>query len=396
MTYTIGSADPRSYLNLYHPALGSGTVQVQSGGGAHVCRPDSRRVAAITATAASILAPNFSERIMELTKRSRALVLTGVVLVLAASGYGLWHWRGAGFSRSAGPSLITVSGNIEAHQSVLSFTQVQAAIAELPFDEGAYVVRDTLLARVDDRIYQQQVVIDRASEQVAAAQVAVNESSLLAARSSVMSDQFDLAEKQRDAGRAEELVKSAATSVQIRDLAQTAAQQSAATLAHDQALVQVAVNNVGLARANEAAAAAKLALDQVTLGYTTLRAPFTGVISVREAELGQLAGPGVAIFTLDDLDHVWLRAYVNESDIGKVRLNEPADVTTDSYAGKTYHGHISFISPEAEFTPKTVETNAERVTLVYRIRIDIDNPTHELLPGMPTDAHIALLPAGKQ
>jgi HlyD family secretion protein len=70
-------------------------------------------------------------------------------------------------------------------------------------------------------------------------------------------------------------------------------------------------------------------------------------------------------------------------------------VTTDTYPGKTYAGRISFISPDAEFTPKTVETNAERVTLVYRVRIDIANPTHELLPGMPADAKIALLPAGK-
>ena len=86
---------------------------------------------------------------------------------------------------------------------------------------------------------------------------------------------------------------------------------------------------------------------------------------------------------------------MNESDIGRVRLGEQAQVTTDSYPGKTYLGRISFISPEAEFTPKTVETNAERVTLVYRIRIDIDNPTHELLPGMPADAGIALLKAGR-
>ncbi len=144
----------------------------------------------------------------------------------------------------------------------------------------------------------------------------------------------------------------------------------------------------------KSAVAAKLHLDEITLGYTTLRAPFDGVISVREAELGQLAGPGVAIFTLDDLDHIWLRAYVNEPDLGKVRLGEPADVTTDTYPGKVYHGRISFISPEAEFTPKTVETHAERVTLVYRVRIDIDNPTHELLPGMPADASIAALPPG--
>ncbi len=103
----------------------------------------------------------------------------------------------------------------------------------------------------------------------------------------------------------------------------------------------------------------------------------------------------MAIFTLDDLDHVWLRAYVNETDLGKIRLGEAVDVTTDTYPGKTYAGRISFISPDAEFTPKTVETNAERVTLVYRVRIDIANPTHELLPGMPADAKIALLPAGK-
>jgi HlyD family secretion protein len=322
------------------------------------------------------------------------MLLSILVVVLAAVGYSLWRWRSALFG-TAPLDRIAVSGNIEAHESVLSFTQVQASIVELPFDEGASVIRDTVLARVDDRLYQQQIVIDRAGEQVASAQVAVNQSTLAAARSSVASDQFDLSEKQRDAARAEELVKTAATSVQARDLALTAAQQSAATLAHDQALVQVATTNVALARANQAAAAAKLALDEVTVGYTTLRAPFTGVISLREAELGQLAGPGVAIFTLDDLDHIWLRAYVNETYIGRIRLNEPADVTTDSYPGKAYHGRISFISPEAEFTPKTVETNAERVTLVYRIRIDIDNSTHELLPGMPADAHIALLPAGR-
>jgi HlyD family secretion protein len=329
-----------------------------------------------------------------LISQRRAIAVAFVVLVAVAVGDGLWRWPITLFSASAHPGQVTVSGNIEAHQSVLSFTLVQAPIVELPFDEGAAVAAGTVLARVDDRLYVQQVMIDRASHRVASAQVAVNESTLAAARSNVASDQLDLAEKQRDAARAEELVKTAATSVQARDLALTAAQQSAATLVHDQSMVQVATTNVALARASEAAAAAKLKLDEVTLGYATLRAPFAGVLSVREAELGQLAGPGVAIFTLDDLDHVWLRAYVNEPDIGKVRLGETADVTTDSYPGKTYRGRISFISPEAEFTPKTVETNAERVTLVYRIRIDIENRTHELLPGMPADARIALLPPG--
>ena len=327
--------------------------------------------------------------------KQRWTILALGALILAVGAYALSRFWDVLFGDTAAAARVRVSGNIEAHESVLSFTQVQAPIIVLPLDEGARVSRDTVLAQVDDRLYQQQLRIDRANEQVAAAQVAVYESGLSAARSSVTSDQFDLAQKQRDAGRADELVKSAATSVQARDLARTAAEQSAAVLAHDQAQMRVAASNVELARANQSAAAARVALDQVTLGYTTLRAPFDGVIAVREAELGQLAGPGTAIFTLDDLDHVWLRAYVNESDIGRIRLGEAALVTTDSYPGKPYHGHISFISPQAEFTPKTVETNAERVTLVYRIRIDIQNPTHELLPGMPADASIVLLPAGR-
>lgn len=321
----------------------------------------------------------------------RTFLIAVALLAVTGAGYGAWRWP---LSHHGAATSVTLSGNIEAHESVLSFTQVQAPIIALPFDEGASVARDAVLARVDDSLYRQQVEIDRTNQKVAAAQVAVNESNLLAAEKTVMSDEADLEQKERDYARAEMLVKTAATSVQARDQAQTAAARAAAALAHDQAMVQVARSNVALAQATEMAAEAKLKLDQVTLGYTELRAPFAGVLTVREAELGQLAGPGVAIFTLADIDHVWLRAYVNEQDIGKVRLDQPVDVTTDTYPGKKYKGRISFISPDAEFTPKTVETHAERVTLVYRVRIDIDNPSHELLPGMPADATIALLPAG--
>jgi HlyD family secretion protein len=327
----------------------------------------------------------------------RAVLIGLLLLVVAGGGFALWRFPSAWqmlFGPPVSTDRVTVSGNIEAHESVLSFTAVQAPIVALPFDEGAAVAGGTVLARVDDRLYRRQADIDRGNVQVATAQVTVNQSGLLAARNSLASDQFDLTEKQRDYARAEELAKTNAGSIQSRDLALTAAQQSAAVLARDQAMVAQAQANIALANANVAAATAKLDLDEVTLGYTTLTAPFGGVISVREAELGQLAGPGVAIFTLDDLDHVWLRAYVNESDIGAVRLNESVDVTTDTYPGKIYHGRIGFISPQAEFTPKTVETHAERVTLVYRVRIDIDNPTHELLPGMPADGTIALLRPG--
>jgi HlyD family secretion protein len=332
--------------------------------------------------------------------RSRRIVLICIaVAVLAGVGYVRWRWPHAMAQALLGPpastGTVVVSGNIEAHESVLSFTQVQAPIVELAFNEGAAVAKGTVLALVDDSLYRRQTDIDRANLGVATAQVAVYESSLAAAQSNVSSDGFDLVQKQRDYARAEALVKTNAVSEQGRDLAFTAARQSAAVLAHDQAMQQVATTNVALGKANQAAVTSKLALDEVTLSYATLRAPFAGIISVRQAELGQLAGPGVAVFTLADLDHVWLRAYVNEPDLGRIRLNEPVDVTTDTYQGKLYHGTISFISPTAEFTPKTVETHAERVTLVYRIRIDIENPTHELLPGMPADAGIAALPPGK-
>jgi HlyD family secretion protein len=336
-----------------------------------------------------------------MTHPVRIVLLVALVLVLAAGGY--WVWRSPQSSRSlwadlfgppAHPGLILVSGNIEAHESVLSFTQVQSPITDLPIDEGAHVARGTVLARVDDRLYRQQVEIDRANQQVAAAQVAVAQRNLQAASATVDSDRSDLAEKQLDLVRAEELARTQAGTVQSRDLARTATLQSAAGLARDQAMIDVATANVALAQANATAVAAKLGLDELTVGYATLAAPFDGVISVREAEPGQLAGPGVAIATLADLDHVWLRAYVNEPDLGRIRLGQDASVTTDTYPGKTYRGRIAYISPQAEFTPKTVETHAERITLVYRIRIDLDNPTHELLPGMPADASIAALPSG--
>jgi len=331
-----------------------------------------------------------------MTRRARFGIGVVIVFILVSSGILLWApARRVLFGPTATVQKIIVSGNIEAHQSVLSFTEVQAPIVYLPFDEGKYVEAGTVLARVDDRFYQQQLQIDRSNLEVVRKQIAMNQSSLAAAQNTVVNDELDLSEKKREYARAEAQLKVGSISRQDYDRASTAAAQAAATLARDQAQVQVARDNISFAQANLQAAEAKVGLDQVTLSHTTLWAPFSGVLTVREAELGQLAGPGVAIFTLDDLDHIWLRAYVNETNLGQVRLGEAATVTTDTYPGKLYHGRIGFISSQAEFTPKTVETHAQRVTLVYRIRIDIDNPTHELLPGMPADATIPLLPAGK-
>jgi len=114
------------------------------------------------------------------------------------------------------------------------------------------------------------------------------------------------------------------------------------------------------------------------------------VVVVRDAEPGEVVAPNTPVATIADLDHLWLRAYVSETDLGRVRWRQEATVRTDTFPGKTYRGRISFISDKAEFTPKSVQTFKERVTLVYRIKIDVENPNHELKPGMPADATIEL------
>jgi HlyD family secretion protein len=315
-----------------------------------------------------------------------------VVMLIAAALYGNERWRW--FGPALPPSAVMVSGNIEAHESVLAFKTVQSRIVELPFDEGAWVKAGTLIARVDDADYRQQMAIARSVLEVQNRQLEAAQQNWDAARSTLLSDEADLAQKKSDAERAQTLWKDGTVSTQARDQAQTASKQSAAMLQRDQALALAAGHSVALAQANIDNADETLRMAEIVLGYTTLVAPFDGVILVREAELGEIAAPGTPVVTLGDLDHVWLRAYINETDISRIRLGEAATVMTDTYPGKKYQGRISFISSEAEFTPKSVETHAERVTLVYRIRIDVDNPTHELVPGMPADAKIDSMPPG--
>ena len=300
-------------------------------------------------------------------------------------------WLGA----PAHPDFILVSGNIEAHESIVSFKSVQSRIVELPFDEGAQVKAGTLLARVDASDYDQQVVIAQATLNAQMRQLDVAEQDVEATRKTVTSDEADVALKDVEFNRAQTLLTKGAGTVDARDVAETALKQSRAALERDKALEASADRRVALAIANIGSARAALDMAKIVLDYTTLKAPFDGVILVRQAELGEVVSPGAAIVTLADIDHVWLRAYVNEPDVGKIRLGEAATVTTDSYPGKEYPGRISFISEAAEFTPKSVETHAERVTLVYRIRIDIDNPSHELVPGLPADAKIPVRAPGQ-
>jgi HlyD family secretion protein len=327
----------------------------------------------------------------------RALWIALVVMLgLAAFGYSNWSAIAQRFGARQQTPTILVSGNIEAHQSVLGFKTVQSQIVELPFNEGQWVKAGTLLARLDNDDYAQQVSVAQSTLEVQQRQLAAAEQNLEAVGKTVEGDAADLEFRKTEYDRADTLMKKGAGTVEVRDQAYMAMRQSNAAYQRDQALQRAAQRQVELAHANIENATQALKLAQIVLDHTTLRAPFDGVITVRQAELGEIMVPGTPVITLADLDHIWLRAYINETDIGKVRLDQPARVTTDTYPGKVYKGRVSFISANAEFTPKSVETHAERVTLVYRVKIDIDNPSHELVAGMPADATFEALPAATQ
>lgn len=143
-------------------------------------------------------------------------------------------------------------------------------------------------------------------------------------------------------------------------------------------------------RAEAARSKASLSLIDTQLSDTVAASPVDGVVLVKSADVGEVLAPGTTVVTIGDIDHPWLRGYINETELGKVKVGSKVKVTTDSYPGRTYNGRVTFISSEAEFTPKQIQTQQERVKLVYRVKIELENPNHELKLNMPADAEILL------
>jgi HlyD family secretion protein len=135
---------------------------------------------------------------------------------------------------------------------------------------------------------------------------------------------------------------------------------------------------------------AALAAAEAQLADTRIASPLAAVVLRAHAEPGEVLAAGTPVLTLADLGRTWLRVYVPEPRLGRVKLGQAADVTTDSYPGKVYRGAVTFISAEAEFTPKNVQTPEERVKLVFAVKITVENPDQELKPGMPADARLRL------
>jgi membrane fusion protein YbhG len=329
----------------------------------------------------------------------RRIPILIVVAALAAAG---WYFYPKFIKKPAPTNKLVLSGNFEAHEALLSF-KVQGRILDLPIDEGQWVEPGALIARLDNADFRQKVNIDDATLRLRQSDLALVEAGprrqeIEALQQSMLQAQADLEQKKLDFHRVSVLFSAEEVSAQDRDRAETALKLSDAAYQRARQQYSEAVEgsrkeDIAISRATVHQAQENLRLSRINLDYTTLTAPAAGIISVRQAELGEVVAPGTPVATLADLDHMWLRAYVDETDLGRIRWGQEVTIRTDSFQGKTYKGRISFISPRAEFTPKSVQTFKERVTLVYRIKIDVDNPNHELKPGMPADAEIELASA---
>ena len=324
-----------------------------------------------------------------------------IVLVIAAIGVGAWYFLRRTQPNPGPLNELRVSGNIEAHQSIVSF-KVSGRVIDLPVEEGQSVKQGDIMARLDDEDYRREVKVDEANLRVMEAQLRKFEAGsrpqeIKAAEQAAQEARAELENKRIEFERMEGLFREGVMSHQVRDDAEAAYKVAQARLARLEEQYRLADEgfrreDIEMASAQAGQAKEALELARIKLGYTILRAPISGVILVRNTELGEVLQPGTPVVNMANLDLVWLRAYIPETELGRVRWGQDVVVTTDTYPGKRYHGRVSFISSQAEFTPKSVQTFKERVTLVYRIKIDIANPQHELKPGMPADAIISLAP----
>ncbi len=150
------------------------------------------------------------------------------------------------------------------------------------------------------------------------------------------------------------------------------------------------MEDIDQARGQFKVARPALELALTRLGYATINSPVNGVVLVRPMEPGMTAAVGSPVLTLGDMDNIYFEGYIPETDLARVKFGMQAEITTDAYPGKKYPAWVSFINSKAEFTPKTVETYQERVTLVYRTKIRAKNLNYDLKPGMPAEAVILL------
>jgi len=144
------------------------------------------------------------------------------------------------------------------------------------------------------------------------------------------------------------------------------------------------------AKARERELHAQLDAAKTQLGYTELKSPISGVILLKNVENGEVVNPGTPVVTVGDIDNLWMNIYIPETQYGKINLGQAVSVRVDSFPNESFQGKVTFISSESEFTPKTIQTEEERVKLVYRVKVSLEGTGQKLKPGMPADAEVTV------
>jgi HlyD family secretion protein len=330
--------------------------------------------------------------------RGVLLAALALIIVFAMLATYLWRQRGANDPSAA----FSLSGNVDVHQVELAF-RVSGRISAVKVQEGDEVSAGQVLAELDAVPFRTDV--DSAKADLAQAQAQLDKTrrgfrveEVAQARANAAQRAADLENAQVTLRRQEQLVAAGLVTHQQIDDAQARVHMSEATLAASREQLALELHgsrteDIEAQEATVASAQARLEKAQTALADATLLAPSKGIISVRARELGAIVQAGQTVYTLTLDDPVWIRAYVSQPRLGRIKPGMPVKVTIDSMPGRQYDGTVGFISPEAEFTPKTVQTEQVRDDLVYRIRVIASDPDNVFRQGMPVTVLIAAAPA---
>ncbi len=324
-----------------------------------------------------------------------------LIVLLGGAAAGVWYWQHSQEEPSSDTTL-RVYGNIDTRLVNLAF-EASGRIDELTEKEGARVKAGQLLARLDAR--RLSLARDAALAKVEAQRQVVREMEAGTRPEEIRKLEAELAAARTQAANLERSFKrirdleerNLASSQQSED-ASTAAQAAQDNVRSLRASLELAQagpreEQIAAAKATLAAMEAELSLAQENLKDAELFAPADGVIQSRILERGDMASPERPVFTLALTDPLWARVYLPESILGKVRPGMPARLYTDSFPDKAYDGWVGYISPNAEFTPKAVQTEDTRTDLVYQARVFACNPQGELRLGMPVTVRLDLAAA---
>lgn len=323
----------------------------------------------------------------------RTVVLLAVaMLTLGGCDRISWPW-----TDNARNGAIVLSGTVDAREIDLSF-QVGGRILKLGADEGDRVTAGQVVAELDPR--DLELAHTRARAQAASSEKALavlkagsRAQEIRAGEAAFQQAKADLKLAQASRERTAQLVAQNFQSRQVLDTATDQLEVARAKLEQARqnlSLLREGARKEDIERATADLDSARAAADTAAqqLAYARLVSAIDGVVSVRLADRGQNVAAGQGVLRVAEISRPWVRVYLGEKDLPRVKLGQVAEITVDGIPGRTFRGRLSFISPEAEFTPKTVETRALRVDLVYRAKVDVDDAGGLLKIGMPADVRL--------